>query len=101
MGIVEGGTIRDLAQANVLICFEFKPRGTKKTIEQILSQRKIQDELLKRLCQEEAESMIQRRFLHIDNDGKYVFSRDSQGNYSWQPATRMDVLRYHLRRFLN
>ena len=101
MAIVEGGTVRDLAQAEVLITFEFKPRGTGKTIEQILSERDIKDELLRTLCQEEADRMVQVRFLHVEKSGKYVFSKDLQGNYSWQPATRMDIIRYHSRRFLN
>ena len=99
---VEGGTARDIAQAMVSICFNFEPRGTGKTIEQILRERNIKDKLLKTLCQEEADRMVQVRFLHIDGDGeKYVFSKDPQGNYSWQPATRSDVLKYHLRRLLN
>ena len=102
MGIVEGGTIRDLARESVLITLEFKPRGTKRTIEQILTERNIQEESLRTLCQEEADRMVQVRFLHIEGDGEeYVFSKDSQGNYSWKRATRRDVLRYRLRKFLN
>ena len=102
MAMIEGGTARDMAQASVAICFNFEPRGTKKTIEQILSERKIQDESLRTLCQEEADRMVQVKSLHTDRDGKtYVFSKDQQGEYSWQPATRMDVLKYRLRRFLN
>ena len=99
---VEGGTARDIAQAMVSICFNFEPRGTGKTIEQILSERNIQDESLRTLCQEEADRMVQGKFLHTDRDGEeYVFSKDSKGNYSWQSATRADILKYHLRNFLN
>ena len=101
MVMVEGGTERDLAQALVSICFSFEPKGTQKTIEQILSERNIQDKLLRTLCQEETERMVENRFLHLSNDGNYAFSKDSQGRYSWQPATKLDVLRYRLRIFLN
>lgn len=101
MVMVEGGTARDMAKAQVSICFSFEPRGTKKTIEQILSERNIQEESLRTLCQEEADSMVKNRLLHTDRDGEtYIFSKDPQGNYSWQLATRADVLKYRVRRLL-
>lgn len=102
MGIAEGGTIRDLARANVSICFSFEPRRTKKTIEQILNERGITDPNLRQACQEEADRMVEQRVLYIRKDRiNYVFSKDDQGTYSLQPATRLDVLRYHLKRLLN
>ena len=101
MGGGAEGTIRDLARESVLINLEFKPRGTKRTIEQILTERNIQEESLRTLCQEEADRMVKKRFLYIKNRETYIFSRDSRGRYSWQPAPIKDVIKYHLRRLLN
>jgi len=93
MGIIDGGTMRDLARAEVDICFTFEPRGTGMTIEQILEKRGTTNPNLRRLMQEEADNMVRRRFLFYDKDRTYVFSKDHQGNYSWQPATIIDKLR--------
>lgn len=100
MGAVTGGTIRDLAQAEVLITFEFKPRETGKTIEQILSERNIKDEPLRTLCQKEADRMAKGSTL-FEQGKLYIFYKDEQGNYFWRNVTGMDVLKYRLRRLLN
>jgi len=96
MSILQGG---NLAQTAILETFRTIPVGTKKTIEQISEEKSIPS--LREWCREEADKMVEERFLSVSHDGKYIFSRDSQGNYFWQSATRLEVLKYHLRRFLN
>ena len=95
MGVLEG---RNLAQTAILETFRAIPAGTKKTIEQISEEKSIPS--LRKWCQEEADKMVEERFLRVDHDGKYVFSRDSQARYSWQPATRRDVIGYYFEKIL-
>lgn len=93
MGVIDGGTQRDLAQVEVDICFTFEPRGKGKTMDQIFGERGTTDPNLRRLMQEEADNMVRRRHLLIEQDQTYVFSKDANGAYSWQPARITDKLR--------
>ena len=98
MGIIDGGTERDLARAEVDICFTFEPRGTERTIEQIFEKRHTTNPNLRILMQEEADDMVKRRHLLVEGRKVYVFSKDSQGKYSWQSASR---IRDYLRGYFN
>ena len=86
----EGGTIESLAQTHVDLCFSFEPKGTKKSIEDILRERSISNPNVRSLCKQEAEKMVDQRCLLYDNEGKWVFSKDEQKNYSWEPARIKD-----------
>lgn len=101
MGVCEGCTQREFVQIEASMALEFEPKGTKKTIDQILDERTIfrNNPQLRTIGQEELDMMVERRFMSIELDGsKYTFSKDQEGRYSWQPATRLDIIRYHLRR---
>ena len=99
--LMEGGTIEDWARAHVSIGFSFEPWGTKKTIEHIFDERNVRDDALLDLAKKEADKMVTQRYLHHDGDGKvYVFSKDNEGKYSWQPATFRDKLMNRALNFL-
>ncbi len=92
MGIMEGGTIKDLARQEVLINFEFEPRGAKKNIEEIFKNRHITDKAFKELCEQEADLMVKKKYLYINKKDTYTFSKDNQGNYFWKEATFLDKI---------
>jgi len=100
MGVSGGCTDREFAQIEASIALEFGPKGTKKTIDEMLDRNLfVNDPNFRGLGEGELDRMVERRFMRIELDGsKYVFSKDQEGRYSWQPATRLDVIRYHLRR---
>ena len=101
MGVMEGGTMSDLARIQISLSFDFEKKGTKKTIEQIFNERAVGDRVLFPLAKKEANRMVARRFLHHNLDKRiYVFSRDGDGKYSWQPATFTDrILNYFSKHF--
>ena len=84
MGIIDGGTTRDLAQQEVLINFAFEPKGTKKNLDTICKARSINNAEMRKLCEQEADTMVRKRYKLVDKDGQYIFSKDSQGNYFWR-----------------
>jgi len=89
--LMDGGTIEDWARAHIDIGFFSEPYGTKKTIEQIFQERNVKDNALLDLAKKEADKMVAHRFLHYSLDGEiYVFSKDNEGRYSWQPSTFRD-----------
>ncbi len=92
MGMMIGGTMKDFAQQEVLVNFAFETKEVKKNIEEIFKERRITDKKLKTLCEQEADSMVKRRFLQIDEKGTCVFSKDNQGNYFWKEATFLDKI---------
>ena len=99
MGFCDGCTAREFAQIEAGMALEFEPKGTKKTIDEMLDRNLFADPHFRILGQEELDEMVARRSMRIELDGsKYVFSKDLQGAYSWQPATRLDIIRYHLRK---
>ena len=100
MGICDGCTDRQFAQIEASMALEFEPKGTKKTIDQMLDRNLfVNNPHFKGLGEEELDEMVKRRYMRIELDGsKYVFSKDQEGRYSWQPATRLDITKYHLRR---
>ena len=101
MGVCSGGTMRDLAQTEVDICFSFEPKGTKKTIEQILNQRSPKNPILRKIMGEEADKMVAQKFLSYDENGQvHIFSKDSQGAYSYQPANIINRVMNRLLNFL-
>ena len=100
MSACEGCTDREFVQIEASMALEFEPTGTKKTINELLDRNLfVNNPYFRRLGEDELNRMVERRFMRIELDGsKYVFSKDQEGRYSWQPATRLDVIRYHLRR---
>lgn len=99
MGACDGCTSEEFAQIEASIGLDFEPRGTKKTLGELLNRRVFNDPHYRELGEQQLNKMAEQRQMLIEMDGgKYVFSKDSEGNYSWQPATRKDIIRYHLRR---
>ncbi|MDP3992565.1 MAG: hypothetical protein U1B79_00600 [Candidatus Pacearchaeota archaeon] len=99
MGVCNGCTDREFAQIEASMALEFEPKGTKKKLDEMLDRNLFADLHFRRLGQEELDEMVARRSMRIELDGsKYVFSKDPQGAYFWQPATRLDIIRYHLRK---
>ena len=96
MGVCVGGTERDMANAEVSICFTFEPRGTKKSLEDIYKQRNTPDNFKPRI-KAEAEDMVAKKFMLVEGRNLYVFSKDKQEKYFWKPATLADRGRYYLR----
>ena len=92
MGVGVDVSIEDMAQSSVLINFTFEPKGTKRSISDIIKNRNITDNSFKELCGQEADSMVERKFLSIEKTGTYVFSKDKQGNYFWKEATFGDKI---------
>ena len=101
MGIMVGGTIEDLARSEVTINFTFEPKGTKKSLDEIFKARRITNEEMRRLCQQEADLMVERRFMLYDGDGVHTFSKDDQGNYFWREATKAEKIMGYLGRLVN
>ena len=97
MGIVNGGTIEDLANAEISVCFSFEPRGTRKSLEDIYSQRSTSKEL-KPLIKKEVERMVKKKYMLIEGKETYVFSRDTENKYYWKKAAAADQ---YLNYFLN
>ena len=100
MGVSDGLTVREFLQTEASIALEFEPIGTKKTLGDMLNRTVfLNNSQFREIGWEELDRMAKKRYMRIELDkSKYVFSKDSEGNYSWQPATRLDVLKYHLRR---
>jgi len=100
--IIDGGTVKDLARAHVLISLDFEQEGTKKTMEQILAERWVSNQNLRDLVKEEADRMVSIRFLRYDENGNvYVFSKDEQESYSWQPVRLSNIFVNHLKKYLS
>ncbi|HKZ33763.1 MAG TPA: hypothetical protein VJ142_00800 [Candidatus Nanoarchaeia archaeon] len=75
-------------EVEVFFCFDLWPDGTKKTIEQICGEWSITDLGLRQKCQEEMDSAVKNKSLIIGRNGtRYVFSKDPEGNYCWEPET--------------
>ncbi len=99
MGVCDGCTSEEFAQIEASFGLDFEPRGTKKTLSELLNRQIFNDTHYRKLGEQQLNKMAEQRFMLIERDkSKYIFSKDSEGNYSWQPATRFDVLKYHLRR---
>lgn len=98
MGVCEGCTDRQFARIEASMTLEFEPKKTMKTINQIFNERSFlrNNPYFRRLAQEELDRMVQGKFMRFDHDGRYIFSRDQEGRYSWQPATRTDLIRHYL-----
>lgn len=96
MGIGIGGTEKDLALANILIEFEFEPKGTKKSLDEICKARGITGDLMKNLCGSQADLMAVKRFMKYDKEGKWVFSKTDKGEYFWKEATFRDKCMHYL-----
>jgi hypothetical protein len=91
MSAIEGGTMADFVNQNIISALEFVPKGTKKSIDQILAEMEKITDGKKKFYQLEAERMVIQRFLYHDLDKQtYVFSKDNQGKYFFKPATRFD-----------
>lgn len=94
-----GGTEKDFARQHVFL--GLGPNGTKKTIEQIFRERRVNDNNLLVLAKLEADKMVDKRFLHYDShENVDVFSKDDKGRYSWQPATLKDKVMNYVLNFL-
>lgn len=95
MGMIDGGTRADHVfhvRHHIFSAVIYDPKR-RKSIEQILEERgEITDEK-KKTYQLEADRMIAQKFLYRDLDKKdYVFSKDKEGKYFFQPATRIDKI---------
>ncbi|MEK6835230.1 MAG: hypothetical protein AABX61_03135 [Nanoarchaeota archaeon] len=98
MGFVEGGTIEDLAENEILISFEFESKGTKKSLAEILEARNLKKDSLGKICQQRADFMIEKRYLHKDKGGVYVFSKDKDEKYYWKPVSFTDKLMNYIKK---
>ena len=88
MGI---GTIKDFVRNEIFLSLDFEPRGTKKTIDEMIKNGDITPKKMRRIYRLEADKMVSRRFLKYDLDKKiYVFSKDNGDKYFWQLATLRD-----------
>ena len=45
---------------------------------------------MKKLCEQEADKMASYKFLYYAKNGTFVFSKDENGNYSWEKANLKD-----------
>ncbi len=102
MGACNGCSVKEIVGPRestiALMALESEPKGTKKTLAEMLGRTLFkQNPDLRQLAQEELDSMAKRRYMKIEDGNKYIFSKDSDGRYSWQPASKRDILRYHVR----
>jgi hypothetical protein len=82
---------------NVFICQQ--PMGAKLTLGQIFDRTGL-PESFKGILREETEEMVKSRVFFMQGSGregrKYAFTKDQQGNFSYQPAELRDKFRYYL-----
>ncbi|MEX2017462.1 MAG: hypothetical protein WD876_03235 [Candidatus Pacearchaeota archaeon] len=101
MGCADGGSIADLARTGIFLTLDPKEKRIGKTIDEIIAERNVTDEKMKRVYKLAANKLAEERFLHYSEEKKvYVFSRDDDGKYSWQHATINDrIANYFLNFF--
>ena len=106
MGIIDGGEGsiegigRFYTREKVLINFTFEPKGVKKSLDDICKARRISDKAEVELCRQEADSMVRDKFMCIERNGQWIFSRDNEGYY-WKKASFVDKCIHYCKRLVN